>query len=118
MRRVSARPELPGLHDERIQKEILGRGYSVIQNGQFIEVNAKLLAVRDEIRGRCHNEFEPYSIIAPGATRKLLPLQQRDLVRKAVLVVMHSINAAFLDRLSGSEDEHRATRYRSRFARR
>lgn len=100
------------------QKIALGRGYPVIQNGQFIQVNAKLLAVRDEIRGGWHNEFEPYSIIAPGATRKLLPLKQCDLMRKAVLVVMHSINAAFLDRLSRLKDERGTTCRRGRFVRR
>lgn len=76
-----------------------------------------MLAVRDEIRGRGHNEFEPYSIIAPGATRKLLPLKQCDLARKAVLVVMHSINAAFLDHLSRLKDERGATCRRGRFVR-
>ena len=75
-----------------------------------------MLAVRNEIGRRCQNELEPYFIVALGATRKLLPPQQRDVVRKAVLDVMDSVDAAFLDCLSRLRDERGATGCRSGFA--
>jgi hypothetical protein len=77
-----------------------------------------MLVIQDKIRRRRLYEFEPHAIIAPGATRKLLPLQNGDLVRKPVLVMVDTINATFLDSVSGSEEESRAARRGCCFARR
>jgi hypothetical protein len=85
-----------------------------LQRRQFIENNTELVVLAMGLRRV--DEFKRHLISAPGATRKLLSLQERDFMREAVLAVMHSINAALLNRLSCAGDKREAAGSGSRFA--